>query len=52
MAIPARQLVHWATLHAADTYPFRGTEITGADLAVTIRTDLGRTVRVFASVAP
>ena len=34
------ELVHWATLHAADTYHFRGAEITGADLAVTIRADL------------
>ncbi len=34
------ELVHWATLHAADTYPFRGRETTGAELAETIRADL------------
>ena len=34
------ELVHWATEHHADVYPFRGEEITGADLAETIRQDL------------
>jgi trehalose synthase len=34
------ELVHWATLHRADTYRFRGREITGGALAETIREDL------------
>jgi trehalose synthase len=34
------ELVHWATRHRADLYPFRGDEITGAQLAETIRADL------------
>ena len=36
------ELVHWATLHSADTYRFRGREITGGELAETIRADLLR----------
>ena len=36
------ELVHWATLHADDVYPFRHQEVTGADLAQTIRDDLSR----------
>lgn len=34
------ELVHWATRHRADLYPFRDEEITGASLAETIRADL------------
>ena len=34
------ELVHFATLHREDTFTFRGSEISGADLAVTIRADL------------
>jgi trehalose synthase len=34
------ELVHWATEHSADVYPFRGEEISGAQLAETIRQDL------------
>jgi trehalose synthase len=34
------ELVHWATLHCADEYYFRGRETTGAELAETIRADL------------
>ena len=34
------ELVHWATEHYADTYTFRGAEVTGAELAETIRQDL------------
>jgi trehalose synthase len=34
------ELVHFATLHADDVFNFRGEEITGGQLAVTIRTDL------------
>jgi trehalose synthase len=34
------ELVHWATLHSADTYRFRGRDVTGATLAETIRADL------------
>ncbi|MFT7766756.1 maltose alpha-D-glucosyltransferase [Clavibacter tessellarius] len=34
------ELVHWATEHCADVFPFRGDEMTGADLAETIRGDL------------
>ncbi|WP_411720796.1 maltose alpha-D-glucosyltransferase [Mycetocola sp.] len=34
------ELVHWATLHRADLYPFRDEEMTGAQLAETIRADL------------
>ncbi|MEU4419926.1 maltose alpha-D-glucosyltransferase [Actinoplanes sp. NPDC024001] len=36
------ELVHWATLHSADVYRFRGRDITGAELAETIRADLLR----------
>jgi trehalose synthase len=36
------ELVHWATLHSADTYRFRGRETTGGELAETIRADLLR----------
>ena len=34
------ELVHWAARHRTDLYPFRGAELTGAELADTIRTDL------------
>ena len=34
------ELVHFATLHAADTFSFRGGEISGGELAVRIRQDL------------
>lgn len=34
------ELVHFATLHAHDTFTFRGAEISGAELALTIRQDL------------
>jgi trehalose synthase len=34
------ELVHFATLHAADTFTFRGSQISGADLAVRVRQDL------------
>ena len=34
------ELVHFATRHAADVYSFRGREITGAELASTVRADL------------
>jgi trehalose synthase len=36
------ELVHWATLHCDDVYEFRGGEMTGAELAETIRADLTR----------
>jgi len=34
------ELVHFATLHAEDVFAFRGTEVRGEDLAVTIRQDM------------
>jgi trehalose synthase len=34
------ELVHFATLHAEDLFAFRGTEVRGADLAVTVRQDM------------
>ena len=34
------ELVHFATLHAHDMYTFRGKEINGHELAVTVRQDL------------
>ena len=34
------ELVHWATAHRDDVYPFRGGEITGGDLAEIIRAEL------------
>jgi trehalose synthase len=34
------ELVHFATLHAADVFDFRGGHVTGAQLAETIRSDL------------
>jgi trehalose synthase len=34
------ELVHWATLHRDDVYPFRHQQVTGAELAETIRADL------------
>ncbi len=34
------ELVHWATLHRDDIYPFRYQEITGGELAEIIRADL------------
>lgn len=36
------ELVHWANVHADDTYTFRGRETTGAELAETIRGDMLR----------
>jgi trehalose synthase len=36
------ELVHWATLHCDDVYYFRGREVTGAELAETVRADLTR----------
>jgi trehalose synthase len=34
------ELVHFATLHSEDLFAFRGTEVRGADLAVTVRQDM------------
>jgi len=34
------ELVHWATAHHADMYAFRDAELTGAELAETVRGDL------------
>ena len=34
------ELVHWATLHHADEYQFRDNEISGGELAETVRGDL------------
>jgi len=34
------ELVHWATLHRDDQYPFRHEEVSGAQLAETIRAEL------------
>lgn len=34
------ELVHFATLHAEDTFEYQGAELTGAELAQTIRQDL------------
>lgn len=34
------ELVHWATLHRDDVYPFRHAETTGAELAEVIRAEL------------
>ena len=34
------ELVHWATLHAADEYSFRGRTVTGGELAEVVRADL------------
>jgi trehalose synthase len=34
------ELVHWAARHRADVYSFRGEEVTGRELAETIRADL------------
>ncbi|MFP5345809.1 MAG: maltose alpha-D-glucosyltransferase [Actinomycetes bacterium] len=36
------ELVHWSTVHARDRYRFRGRDVTGEDLAETIRADLLR----------
>jgi trehalose synthase len=36
------ELVHWATLHCDDVYHFRGRDVTGAELAETVRADLTR----------
>ncbi|WP_422631934.1 maltose alpha-D-glucosyltransferase [Pseudokineococcus basanitobsidens] len=36
------ELVHWATVHAQDGYVFRGREVTGEELAETVRADLLR----------
>ena len=33
------ELVHFATTHGDDVFPFRGTDVTGAELAITIRTE-------------
>ncbi|WP_090036498.1 MULTISPECIES: maltose alpha-D-glucosyltransferase [unclassified Leifsonia] len=38
------ELVHWATLHQNDVYTFRGEEITGGELAHSIRQDLVRAI--------
>lgn len=38
------ELVHWANRHHLDLYEFRGVEITGAQLAETIRQDLIETL--------
>ncbi|MBU4466008.1 MAG: maltose alpha-D-glucosyltransferase, partial [Actinobacteria bacterium] len=40
------ELVHWATAHRADVYPFRGHEITGGDLAELIRAELTQKLTV------
>jgi len=34
------ELVHWSTVHAADTYAFRGREVTGAELGEAVRQDM------------
>ncbi|WP_345800229.1 maltose alpha-D-glucosyltransferase [Microbacterium sp. AZCO] len=34
------ELVHWATRHGDDTFPFRGREVSGSQLAEEIRADL------------
>ena len=34
------ELVHWATGHAGDLFPFRGAEVTGEELAQLVRDDL------------
>jgi trehalose synthase len=34
------ELVHFATVHKNDSFPFRGAEVTGGELAVTIRGEL------------
>jgi trehalose synthase len=34
------ELVHFAAGHATDSYPFRGGQLTGAELAVAVRADL------------
>ena len=34
------ELVHWATGHQNDVYPYKGEEITGAELAESVRGDL------------
>jgi trehalose synthase len=34
------ELVHWATLHKDDLYPYQGREVTGGELAEAIRGDL------------
>ncbi len=36
------ELVHWATEHSSETYEFRGAEVTGHEIAETIRGDLLR----------
>lgn len=36
------ELVHWATAHTHDEYPFRGRPTTGAELAEAVRADLLR----------
>ncbi len=36
------ELVHWATLHATETYDFRGVEMPGHEIAEAIRADLLR----------
>ncbi|HWE12221.1 MAG TPA: maltose alpha-D-glucosyltransferase [Solirubrobacteraceae bacterium] len=44
------ELVHFATGHSEDEFPFRGKSITGGDLAVTIRGEL--TTRLTGEAAP
>jgi trehalose synthase len=34
------ELVHFATVHSNDSFPFRGAEVTGGELAVIIRSEL------------
>ncbi len=36
------ELVHWATLHANEPYEFRGAEVTGHEIAESVREDLLR----------
>ncbi|KAA9106507.1 maltose alpha-D-glucosyltransferase [Microbacterium rhizomatis] len=40
------ELVHWATAHRDDVYPFRGGEVTGGELAETIRAELAQKLTV------
>jgi trehalose synthase len=38
------ELVHWATLHKDDLYPYQGREISGGDLAESVRADLTKSL--------